>query len=316
MSRRRLLITGVHGFVGSNLTKALGEQFDIWGVDMIEDRKNGLIKTFMWNQLDQVPDVDVVIHLAGKAHDIHNLSDRQVYFDVNYGLTEIIFSWFLKSKASRFLFFSSVKAAAEIVSTEFLTEDVDPMPVGPYGESKLAAEKLLMSNLGEVELANKHLYIFRPAMIHGQGNKGNLTELYRLIKKRIPWPLGAFENKRSFTSIDNLIFILQKLILAKAVPSGIYNIADDEPLSTNQLVKLIGEAVGQKVTIWKISAPFITQLAKWGDTFKWPLNSHKLRKLTESYVVSNSKIKQSLEIDTLPVKSTVGILKTIKSFGV
>ncbi len=73
-------------------------------------------------------------------------------------------------------------------------------------------------------------------MIHGSGNKGNLNLLYKIVQKGLPWPLGAFENKRSFTSIDNLTFIINQLI-EKDIEPGIYQVADDEPLSTNELAK-------------------------------------------------------------------------------
>ena len=75
-------------------------------------------------------------------------------------------------------------------------------------------------------------------MIHGPGNKGNLNLLYGVVKKGIPWPLGSFENKRTFTSIDNLCYIINGL-LTKEVESGIYNINDDEAVSTNELIEII-----------------------------------------------------------------------------
>jgi len=75
-------------------------------------------------------------------------------------------------------------------------------------------------------------------MIHGPGNKGNLNLLYKLVQKGLPWPLGAFENKRSFTSIDNLTHIITQII-EKEIDPGIYQIADDEALSTNELIQLI-----------------------------------------------------------------------------
>ena len=59
-------------------------------------------------------------------------------------------------------------------------------------------------------------------MIHGPGNKGNLNLLYNVVKKGIPWPLGDFENRRSFTSIDNLCYVIEGL-LTKEVPTGIYH---------------------------------------------------------------------------------------------
>ncbi|MDR1347298.1 MAG: NAD-dependent epimerase/dehydratase family protein, partial [Prevotellaceae bacterium] len=212
-----ILITGIHGFVGSNLVSALKQSHSIYGLDIISPEKEGVIKTFSWNELDQIPEVDAIIHLAGKAHDTKNQSESQTYFDINLGLTQKIFDYFLQSKAKKFIFFSSVKAAADSVEGDILTEDVIPNPVGPYGESKIAAEKYIQSQ----DWKDKSVYIFRPCMIHGPGNKGNLNLLYNVVKKGIPWPLGAFENRRSFTSIDNLSFIVGQII-EKNIASGIY----------------------------------------------------------------------------------------------
>ena len=89
-------------------------------------------------------------------------------------------------------------------------------------------------------IPGKQVYIMRPCMIHGPGNKGNLNLLYGVVKKGIPWPLGAFENRRSFTSVGNLCYVIDGL-LTKSVPSGIYHMGDDEALSTNELIAVIYE---------------------------------------------------------------------------
>ena len=135
----RILITGVHGFVGGNLVKALKEDNEIYGLDIIAPEKDGVIKTYSWNEFERrdIPEVDAVIHLAGKAHDTKNRSKAQVYFDVNTGLTQKIYDYFRNSFAKKFVFFSSVKAAADQVAGDILTEEVVPSPKGPYGESKI-----------------------------------------------------------------------------------------------------------------------------------------------------------------------------------
>jgi nucleoside-diphosphate-sugar epimerase len=96
-------------------------------------------------------------------------------------------------------------------------------------------------------------------MIHGPGNKGNLNLLYKIVFKGLPWPLGAFENKRSFCSIDNLCFIINELIDNNKIPSGIYNVADDEAISTNELISLIAERQGKKSYILKIPKFIISE---------------------------------------------------------
>lgn len=312
----KILITGVHGFVGTNLVKALSEEHTIYGLDIISPTKEGVRFTFSWDFLDkpdEMPEVDAIIHLAGKAHDTKNQSAADVYFKVNTELTKKIYDYYLKSKAKKFIFFSSVKAAADRVEGEYVDENVVPSPKGPYGESKIAAEDYIRSKEDERIKAVKETYILRPCMIHGPGNKGNLNLLYGVVKKGIPWPLGAFENKRTFTSIDNLCFIIKGL-LTENVESGIYNINDDEAVSTNELIDIICSAMGKKAHIWRIPRGLMEGVAKMGGALHLPLNPERLQKLTENYVSSNAKIKKALGVEQLPVRAKDGLKMTIKSF--
>jgi nucleoside-diphosphate-sugar epimerase len=312
-----ILITGIHGFVGSNLVAALKEQHSIYGLDIVSPQIDGVVKTFSWNELEQIPSVDLIIHLTGKAHDTKKQTDAQVYFDINTGLTQKIFDWFLATEVRKFIFFSSVKAAADRVEGELLTEEIVPTPKGPYGESKLLAEQYILDHLPNPESQNpepiKRVYILRPCMIHGPGNKGNLNLLYQVVKKGLPWPLGAFQNKRSFMSIDNLSYII-RLMIEREIEPGIYQVSDDEALSTNELFSLIAEAQNRKVRIWNIPPKLIILLARVGDIFHLPLNSERLNKLTESYPVSNQKIKKVLGIAEMPVSARDGLKKTMESF--
>ena len=311
----KILITGVHGFVGSNLVEALKKEHTIYGLDIISPQKNGVRFTFGWNNLDdrQIPEVDAIIHLAGKAHDTKNQAAAETYFKVNRDLTIEIFDYFCAHPAiNKFIFFSTAKAAADKVEG-VLTEDVVPSPVGPYGESKIAAENYILSKRSEWEAKGKEVYILRPCMIHGPGNKGNLNLLYNVVKKGIPWPLGAFENRRTFTSVENVCFAVNGL-LTKDVPSGIYNLGDDEALSTNELIEEICKSLGKKAHIWKLPKGMMTCLAEIGGVLHLPLNPERLRKLTENYMSSNAKIKKALGVDKMPVDARAGLRRTLESF--
>jgi nucleoside-diphosphate-sugar epimerase len=309
----KILITGVHGFVGSNLVKALSRDNIIYGLDIVSPVKEGVRFTFPWDYLDkpgEIPEIDAIIHLAGKAHDTKNKSASEVYFKVNTDLTKKIFDWFLKQeRCEKLVFFSTAKAAADRVEG-ILTEDVVPAPVGPYGESKIAAEKYILEHMP----TDKQVYIFRPCMIHGPGNKGNLNLLYNVVRKGIPWPLGAFENRRTFTSVENICFAVNG-VLTKDVPSGIYNMGDDDALSTNELIEEICKSLGMKPHIWKLPKGLMNGMAKVGDVLHLPLNSERLRKLTENYISSNEKIKNALGIEKMPVDARDGLKVTLKSFA-
>ena len=310
----KILITGVHGFVGSNLVAALSKEHTIYGLDIISPVKDGVRFTFSWDFLDkpnEIPKVDAIIHLAGKAHDTKNQAAADVYFKVNTDLTKKIFYWFLaQPKCKKFVFFSTAKAAADKV-VGVLTEDVVPSPVGPYGESKIAAEKYILDNMP----TDKQVYIFRPCMIHGPGNKGNLNLLYNVVRKGIPWPLGAFENRRTFTSVENICFAVNG-VLTKDVPSGIYNMGDDEALSTNELIEEICKSLGKKAHIWKLPKGLMNGVSRIGDLLHLPLNSERLRKLTENYISSNDKIKKALGVTKMPVDARTGLRTTLESFNI
>ena len=316
----KILITGVHGFVGNNLVDALKKEHTIYGLDIISPIRDGVRFTFSWDFLDkpnEIPEVDAIIHLAGKAHDTKNQAAAETYFKVNTDLTKKIFDWFIKQpKCKKFVFFSTAKAAADKVDG-ILTEDVVPSPVGPYGESKIAAERYILDALESRndEFVDKSVYIFRPCMIHGPGNKGNLNLLYNVVKKGIPWPLGAFENRRTFTSVENICFAVNG-VLTKDVPSGIYNMGDDEALSTNELIEEICKSLGKKPHIWKLPKGMMTGIAKVGDVLHLPLNSERLRKLTENYISSNEKIKNALGIKIMPIDARTGLQRTLDSFRI
>ena len=290
-----IFLTGSSGFVGTSFLKYF---------------KNEVLKVSSRNNESNVEDAKIIIHLAGKAHDLKNTSTPDEYYQVNTELTKKVFDAFLASNAKVFITLSSVKALADEVDGE-LTEDHIPNPITHYGKSKLLAEQYILSK----ELPEgKRVYILRPCMIHGPGNKGNLNLLYKLVSKGIAWPLGTFDNNRSFCSIDNLLFIIKELIDREDIPSGIYNVADDEPLSTNKLISLIADSKSKKPSIWNISKGLIELMAKIGDFLKLPLNTERLQKLTESYVVSNKKIKEAIG-KPLPVSSREGLLKTFNSFN-
>lgn len=307
----KILITGIHGFVGSNLTAYLAPKNELYGLDIVAPEKAGVVKTFSWEDLDagRVPAVDAIIHLAGKAHDTKNQAAAEVYFKVNTGLTQKIYDYFLTSPAARkFIFFSTAKAAADRVDG-VLTEDVVPAPVGPYGESKIRAEEYIQAHLP----SDKQVYILRPCMIHGPGNKGNLNLLYNVVRRGIPWPLGAFENRRTFTSVGNICFAVNGL-LTKDVPTGIYNMGDDEALSTNELIEEICASLGKKAHIWRLPKGMMTGIARVGGWLHLPLDPERLRKLTENYVSSNAKIKAALGIEKMPVEAREGLKRTLLSF--
>ena len=289
-----IYLTGASGFVGKNLISFIDNKMPV------QNHVRG--SDFFINE-------KIVIHLAGKAHDLKKTANSDEYYKINTDLTKNIFDSFLISDAKIFITLSSVKAIADSVD-ELLTEKHVPDPKTHYGKSKLLAEKYILSQ--QIPLG-KRVYILRPCMIHGPGNKGNLNLLYKLVSKGVFWPLGSFNNKRSFCSIDNLLFVINELIEREDISSGVYNVSDDDAISTNEIIKLIAQSQNKKTRILNVSKKIIIIISKLGDKLNLPLNSERLHKLTESYLVSNLKIKDAIG-KPFPIKCKQGLLKTFKAF--
>lgn len=304
-----IYLTGANGFVGKNLSKYLtGLGFVVECLTSSKSQTYEIDKKAFVKKIINKP--GVIIHLAGKAHDLKNISNPNEYYQINTDLTKQIFDTFLASSAKVFITLSSVKAVADNVLDK-LTEDCIPNPITHYGKSKLLAEQYILSRNIPTE---KRFYILRPCMIHGPENKGNLNLLYKFVSFGVPWPLGAFENKRSFCSIENLMFVINELIIREDIPSGVYNVADDKTLSTNDIISLIAKSQNRKPKIWNIPKSVVKKFAKIGDLINLPLNSERLEKLTQDYVVSNYKLKKVLNKE-FPITSTNGMIKTLNSFN-
>jgi nucleoside-diphosphate-sugar epimerase len=297
----QISLTGFSGFIGQNLSAYLkANQISVKGISRLQLHQIGA---------NDLVNTTALVHLAGKAHDAKQTFNPDEYYHVNFELTKQLFDAFMLSDAKTFIFISSVKAAADSLAATLIEEHA-VNPQTHYGKSKLMAETYLLDQT----LSNdKRIYILRPCMVHGPGNKGNLNLLFKIVIKGFPWPLGSFENLRSFCSIENLCFVINEILQNENIPSGIYNISDDQPISTNRLIELIAVSIDNKSRILKIPKGVISSIAKLGDFFCLPLNSENLQKLTESYVVSNKKIVNAIG-KSLPVKTEEGLFLTFKSF--
>lgn len=296
-----VILSGSTGFVGVNLNKYLTDKS--FKLDQLNLRDKN------WKYNISIEGT-TMIHLAGKAHDAKKSQNSNDYFEINTKLTQELFDFFLASDFRDFIFFSSVKSVTD-VANGIVNEEMIPNPQTVYGQSKLQAEQYILS---KTIPQGKRIFIIRPSMIHGPGNKGNLNLLYQLVSKGIPWPLGAFENQRSFCSIDNVCFVVNEILENKNIPSGIYNLADDLAISTNRLIELIAISQNKKAKIYTIPQKIINVLTNLGNIFRLPLNSERLEKLTENFVVSNEKIVKAIG-KQLPVSTEDGLMKTFNSFN-
>ncbi|MGC4023576.1 MAG: NAD-dependent epimerase/dehydratase family protein [Cyclobacteriaceae bacterium] len=299
---KRILITGVSGFVGTNLVSYLRgkPEYELFGHSRLNEVSNvKLVAKTDASTIDENK-IETVIHLAGIAHDLGGKFKAEDYYRVNFEGTKNVVDEFLKSNATKFIFVSSIKATVDTSSVP-AEEMMQPSPVTDYGKSKRMAEEYILSK----SWGEKKFYILRPAMIHGPGNKGNLNLLYKFVRSGLPFPFGAFHNQRSFHSIENFSYAIESL-LNKNIDSGIYHLADDGFLSTTELYRIIAEGLNKKSRVWNLPKGII-ELAATITGKKSMVN-----KLTEDMMVSNEKIKK--EIGAMPLSMKEGLIKTIRSF--
>ncbi|MDR9365952.1 MAG: NAD-dependent epimerase/dehydratase family protein [Balneolaceae bacterium] len=310
----KVLITGISGFVGTNMMRYLiqDDTFKIIGTSRnkrsILHLAPSLYASYENQEIyEQGVASDAYVHLSGKVYDIRDKNNEDEYYKVNYEATKKLFDHFVRDrKAKKFIFLSTIHVLTENPDM-VLDESYQPEPFTPYGKSKYKAEKFIQKHCPP----DKDYYILRPSMIHGPGNKGNLNLLYNLVKWGIPYPVGAYNNKRSFVSIENLCFVIKEIIIGN-IEKGLYHIADDEPTYTHDLVDLIADATDKKGRIWNVPPFFLELAAKIGNFIPFFINEHRLKKLTGDFIVSNHKIKEAID-KPLPVRSKDGLRKTLNS---
>lgn len=295
-----IVISGSTGFIGRNL------------VDAISGSTGLSLRDEHWRK--EIRLATCIINLVGKAHDHKGSATEGDYFHANVNLTKEVFYEFLNSSADLMIHVSSIAALEELESINPLTELDKCRPKSWYGKSKRSAEEWLLSQ----DLPHcKKLIILRPPMIFGPGDKGNLGLLYSLITKRIPYPLASFTNSRSFLSIYNFVYFIEQIIKNKGkLESGIYHIADNESISTNDIIKIIKETTGKKSFNIALPKWLVKGIAKIGDVIPIPLNSIKLKKMTANLLVSNDKIKNHIGSVQLPLTTKEGMVKTFQNFTI
>ena len=296
-------IIGASGFVGTNLLGYLRNSSQrIASVSLRGSDWRNFVER----------DAQVYINLVGKAHDHSGVASWDDYLYVNVTLLKEIFEQFVNSSATLFIHVSSIAAIEEFESRTPLIESNPSNPISYYGKSKRSAEEWL---LRQILPDNKKLVILRPPMIHGPGDKGNLKNLFKFISKGFPYPLSAFENKRSFISIENFCYYIQEILRRyNIIESGVYHVSDGDALSTNEVVEIIRISMGKDMKKIVIPKCVITGIARLGDFIPIPLNTLRLRKLTSDLLVSNVKINNELGIKKLPFDAREGLRRTINSF--
>jgi nucleoside-diphosphate-sugar epimerase len=242
----KILVTGASGFVGQALTRdlaAAGHQVRAASrraTAMPQTNIEPVVLPDLNEPVDWAPlldGIDAVVHLAGIAHAGPGIAEDR-YDRVNRAATTELAAASKRAGITRFVFMSSIRAQSGPTADHVLTEADVPIPTDPYGRSKLAAEQAVTaSGLSYVNL--------RPVLIYGPGVKGNLAGLMRLAALPVPLPFGAFANRRSLLSLDNLTGAIRH-VLATPEISGSYIVADRAPITLAEIIAALRAGLGRQ----------------------------------------------------------------------
>lgn len=232
---KRILITGKNSYVGNSFAEWVSKYPEKYEVDKIS------LRTDEWKEKDFTK-YDVVLHVAGIAHQKETKKNEKLYFQVNRDLTYEIAQKAKKDGVTQFIFLSSMSVYG--METGVITRETVPNPKTNYGKSKLEAERLIEPLNDE----NFKVAILRPPMIYGKGCPGNYSKLSKLAVNIPVFP--KIRNRRSMIFIDNLFIYLQKIIEHEL--EGLFFPQNKEYVNTSEMVQLIAEYHDKKIYMTSI----------------------------------------------------------------
>lgn len=202
--------------------------------------------------------VDVLIHCAARVHVMsEKAADPLAEFRrANVEGTLCLARQAVVAGVRRFVFVSSIKVCGEQTrpGQAFCADDA-PLACDPYGISKREAEEGLLTLAMESGL---EVVIVRPPLIYGPGVKANFLNMLRWLNKGIPLPLGAIDNRRSLVALDNLSDLLVLCLAHPAAAGKRFLVSDGEDLSTTELLRRLGHALGQPARLLPVPASWIS----------------------------------------------------------
>ncbi|MGP9833508.1 UDP-glucose 4-epimerase family protein [Marinobacter sp. NSM] len=258
----RILLTGATGFLGIRLSTSLAklERFELY-CSMRKPGPCAAGRAIVTGELGANTDfksalenVSVVIHSAARAHVMndHVVDPLLEYRRVNVAGTLSLARQAAEAGVKRFIFVSSVKVNGELSNERapFSPKD-SPAPEDAYGISKWEAEQGLKAIAKQ---SGMEVVIVRPPLVYGPGVKGNLARMVKLVRKGVPLPLGSIHNKRSLVAVDNLVDFIVTCIDHPAAANQVFMISDGHDISTSELLRELGKAMGMPARLVPIPA--------------------------------------------------------------
>jgi nucleoside-diphosphate-sugar epimerase len=230
--------------------------------------------------------VQIVVHLAARVHVMVDDASNplQEFQRVNVDWTERLAASAAAQGVLRFVYLSSVKVNGEQTVVPF-TEQDPPKPQDPYGVSKWEAEQALARVSTQTGMET---VVVRSPVVYGPGVRGNFLQLLNILRRGIPLPLASIRNQRSLVYLGNLVDALARCIQDPRAAGRTYLVSDGEDLSTPELVRRLGAAMGTKVCLW----PCPTSLLYWMGQVAG--KEGMIDRLAGSLQVNSSKIQTEL----------------------
>jgi nucleoside-diphosphate-sugar epimerase len=309
----RVIITGASGFVGQNvIARAKSQGMDIRAVlrktgELPSSAKSILVEEISGstNWGNSLCSADAVIHLAARVHVMKEDSSDPLheFRKVNVAGTEHLARSAAASGVKRLVYVSSIKVNGESTDSISAFSETDaPSPQDPYGVSKWEAELALQRVAQETGL---EVVIVRPPLVYGKGVKGNFAQMLKVLAKGIPLPLAAVHNLRSLIYVENLADALLVCVTHPAAAGHTYLVSDGEDVSTPDLLRQLGEAMGHPARLLPCPPVLLTLLARLVG------KSAQIERLAGSLRVDSGKIRRELGWRP-PYTMQEGLRKTIE----
>jgi nucleoside-diphosphate-sugar epimerase len=266
----KIFVTGAAGFIGNEVCKALTVlKYSVCGVVRNKDIISQLPKvkyvsvddiTLCRDWKNLLAGYDCVIHCAGVAEQKSNTSTK-IYTQINTEVTIKLAEQCAIVGVKRFIFLSSISVLGNNTdNTKPFKYSDKANPLGKYAQSKYEAEKKLLEINAKTSL---EVIIIRPPIVYGRGAKGNISRIIKILKLRLPLPLGLINNKKSFISINNLVDVLICCITRPNLKSKVFLVSDGHDLSLNEFLRNIANVLGYRLIIF----PFPIFLLKLISSF-------------------------------------------------
>ena len=231
--------------------------------------------------------MEVIVHLAARVHVMADpaADPLREFRKVNVVWTERLARAATAEGVRRFVYMSSIKVNGEQSTVPFTERDF-PDPQDAYGLSKWEAEQVLAMVSSQTGLET---VVIRSPLVYGPGVGGNFLQLLHVLEKGIPLPLAGVENRRSLIYRENLVDALSRCVHDEVVTGQTYLVSDGEDLSTPELMRRLGKALGVSVRLWPLPLSILSGI---GQLVGKPM---VVDRLLSSLPVDSSKIRKELD---------------------